>query len=312
MSSTPPINNAEIAAGNSNSRVANRINCLGLNHLNWLNIISFVLNVIVTYGVGTMGWFGAKTNSELSDKYQTLITPKGTAFSIWAVIFTFQAIFTGVQALPKIRGSDIVQNGVGYFYVSTCIFQSVWGIAFGTESIALSLAFMIGIWFSLFGLVYSQYKIASDGSLFDFWCLRFPFSIHFGWITAATLLNLNVIFVSRGSTAAIQLAASIVSLAVLHAFSVWVLFYLSMPNYTLAGVVAWASWWIHIELKSPNSLIIDTFSTDAVNGVSYAAAAISVVVLTQIAVRVFTNSMELLKSDSNMVYSSSGAQMHPV
>ena len=70
MSSTPPINNAEIAAGNSNSRVANRINCLGLNHLNWLNIISFVLNVIVTYGVGTMGWFGAKTNSELSDKYQ--------------------------------------------------------------------------------------------------------------------------------------------------------------------------------------------------------------------------------------------------
>lgn len=41
------------------------------------NTIAFVLNVLVTYGIGTLGWFGTPTNAELSEKYQVgMIVPR--------------------------------------------------------------------------------------------------------------------------------------------------------------------------------------------------------------------------------------------
>jgi TRAP-type C4-dicarboxylate transport system permease small subunit len=47
-------------------------------------------------------------NSELSDKYQTLVTPNSFAILIWAVILTFQGIFTISQLFPRFRGKKMV------------------------------------------------------------------------------------------------------------------------------------------------------------------------------------------------------------
>ena len=41
-----------------------------INTKNWLNLAAYVLNIVFTFGVGTNGWFGNGTNSELSLKYQ--------------------------------------------------------------------------------------------------------------------------------------------------------------------------------------------------------------------------------------------------
>ena len=92
-----------------------------LQTVNYANIAAYILNGAVTYGVGVSGLF--PTNAELSEKYQTIITPAGYAFSIWGVIFISQAIFTVAQALPAYRSSDIVVKGVSYYYVMACIAQ---------------------------------------------------------------------------------------------------------------------------------------------------------------------------------------------
>jgi hypothetical protein len=41
-----------------------------LNRLNVLNVVFFLLNLIITYGVGTLGWLGHGTNAQLSEVYQ--------------------------------------------------------------------------------------------------------------------------------------------------------------------------------------------------------------------------------------------------
>ena len=61
-------------------RSASRLNCL-----NYTNIVAYVLNVVVTYGIGVGGILDLPTNDELSAKYQTLVTPIGWAFSIWGM-----------------------------------------------------------------------------------------------------------------------------------------------------------------------------------------------------------------------------------
>jgi hypothetical protein len=155
--------------------------------------------------------------------------------------------------LPRFRGKAMVQKGVGYYFIFTCFFKAQWTLAFAYEKIGVSLIFMIHIWAALFGLLYSQYNTPSEGTLVEFWLLQFPFAIHCGWVTAALALNVNVLVVGNTAPAHIQLAVGIISLVMLYAISVWVLFAIRKANYTLAAVLSWASWWIHSELQPPRT-----------------------------------------------------------
>ena len=147
-----------------------------INHKNMLNLFFYIFNIVFTYGVGTNGWLGNGTNGELSEKYQSIITPKSTAFSIWAVIFVAQAIFAIVQFLKCFRAHPMVQQGVSYWYCGVSLAQVGWTFSFSYEIIPLSLIFMLLILFALYGLLYSQYYTESTGKLVEFWLLRFPFA----------------------------------------------------------------------------------------------------------------------------------------
>lgn len=256
-----------------------------LNAKNWLNLAFFVLNAVFTYGVGNAGWFGGSSNGDLSRKYQTLVTPSSRAFSIWALIFLLQGVFAVVQLLPRFRAKPMVQDGVSYCYVLTCTFQVAWSFAFAFEVIWLSLVFIILIWISLCVLLYSQYYAESDNTLSEFWLLRFPFALHCGWLTAASVLNVNVVAVDASAAADVQLAVAIVSLAYLHAVSVWVLFGIRRANYTIAGVLSWAFGWIYAELQDPEPKIVATFDDSIISGVGYAAIAVSFIIVAQIIFR---------------------------
>lgn len=256
-----------------------------LSHKNYLNLVAYVLNITLVYGVGNAGWLDTPDNGELSRKYQTLITPNSSAFIIWAVIFLFQGAFAVLQLLPRFRAQAMVLDGCSYWYSVISAMQIGWTFSFAFEVITLSLVFMLLIWISLMAILYSQYYTKSDGSLWEFWILRFPFAVHAGWISAASALNVNVQVVSMNQPADIQLAVGIVSLAVLHAISVWVLFNIPRPNWTIACVLSWAFGWIYVELGSPNELITDTFAVDTINGVRYAAIAVSIIIPLQIVIR---------------------------
>lgn len=257
----------------------------GLSHKNPLNLLFYILNFLFTYGIGTLSWLGNGTNGDLSRKYQTIVTPNSSAFSIWAVIFLFQAIFLVAQLLPRFRAKPMVQQGVSYWYMVICLLQTGWTFSFAYELVPLSLVFMLLLWSSLIGLLYSQYNTESDGTVWEFWLLRFPFAIHAGWITAASAVNINVVVVDANASASIQLAVAIVSLAVLHAISIWVLFSLERPNYTMAGVLSWANGWIYKELQEPLESIQFRFDENTIQGVSYAAVAVAFIIAAQIVIR---------------------------
>ena len=56
-----------------------------LGCLHFVNLLAYIVNVFVTYLVGVGGYMDLPSNSELSQKYQTLVTPVGWAFSIWSL-----------------------------------------------------------------------------------------------------------------------------------------------------------------------------------------------------------------------------------
>jgi len=257
-----------------------------LNFKNYLNLIAYILNITLVYGVGNAGWLGTPDNGELSRKYQTIVTPASTAFSIWAVIFVAQGAWAVLQLLPRFRAHPMVQDdGVWYWYSSVTAMQIGWLIAAACELVLLSLAFMLAIMGSLYAILYSLYYAKSDGSLLEFWALRFPFAVHAGWITAASALNVNVQVVAMDQPAYVQLAVAIVALAALHAVSVWVLFFIQRPNWTIACVLAWAFGWIYDELNKNSDRIAGTFSADTILGVKYAAISVVVIIGSQMVIR---------------------------
>uniref|UniRef100_A0A7S2LGL1 Uncharacterized protein n=1 Tax=Leptocylindrus danicus TaxID=163516 RepID=A0A7S2LGL1_9STRA len=265
-----------------------------INQKNILNAVAYVVNLIVTYGIGVLGIGGLPNNSELSDKYPTLITPAGWAFSIWAIIFISQAVFIVAQCFKKYRAHPLVQDGVGYWYVGTCISQAGWSIAFGYEVIWLSLVLMIAILISLVGLLVSQYKL-KPGNFWDYVILCFPFAIHCGWIIAATFLNISVLLVSEDVDATSQLSAAILSVAALLSLAVYTLLALSSPEYVVAVVLAWANAGISSELSDPPTEIrehFDSVVTDALeNSVTWAYAIILAILCITVITNVIKSSM---------------------
>jgi len=91
--------------------------------LNLLNLAAFLVNLGITYGSLT-GAFGP-TNSSLSAKYHTLITPSGFAFSIWGPIFIWEGVFAVAQMFPSYRGSMLVKT-ITPWWLSACLFQCAW------------------------------------------------------------------------------------------------------------------------------------------------------------------------------------------
>jgi len=248
--------------------------------LNVLNFLAFAGNFAVTYGIGVLGFNGAPTNAELSEKYQTLITPAGWTFSIWAVIFTAQLLWSVAQLLlPAFRGAPLVRNGIRWYYIGVCIAQIGWTVAFSAEIIWLSLTAMLFILMFLVLIVVSQYNTQSHVSICGYLLLKFPFSVHAGWIVAASLVNISVLLVDLGVSANLQYYVALASLIGLLFVALFAVFWPARPELVVPLVLVWASVGISSELVHPTDSITSNFESDDIKVVRYLAIAMCSAVL---------------------------------
>lgn len=232
-----------------------------LNYVNYLNIVGYAVNALVTFGSSPI--LGIPNQTDLSFKYQTIITPDGFTFSIWGIIFISEGIFAILQMLPALRAKPIIQEGINYWYFVACLAQAGWVLAFGYEILTLALVLMGLILFSLYKIVTLQSDIPR-GSPKEFWGFRFPFEIHCGWIFAAFALNVNVIVVSRSNSDIVQAIFGALSLLAFVAIIVFIQFTLKGGlNYTIPAVFAWALFGIFRELMDPQ---LEIFSDQVISG----------------------------------------------
>ena len=258
----------------------------GIAALNYANGMAFGLNIIVTFGSQKAVKWGMKDNATLSAKYQTLVTPAGYAFAIWALIFLSQTIWTVLQFMPEYRSSIFVADIVGYNFVYACIFQCMWSICFGYEQITISLVAMVAILMSLMPIVHKLFTLDNNSN--NFWTMEFPMEIYAGWIMAATLVNLNVVFVSHGISTKLQTLFAWTSLTIVLFVGIAIQTPLQMiaavdgdhhGRYVIPCVLAWASFAISKELEHPKESIATNFSPDVISSTKTASRMIAILIL---------------------------------
>jgi len=256
-----------------------------INRFNILNLTFYIINSIATYCI-QFGWLPLPNNGDISDKYQTIVTPFGTSFLIWSVIFMWQLFWVIWQFLPSQRNCEGVIKA-WYFYPMFTVFQAGWTFSFAHEIMWLSLIFMYGILATLVSASMSLQKYKKCWKGYLVW--QFPFSIQTGWIMCASVLNTNVLPVYYNATDTTQIIVGSVSLAVLiiTAFT-WLSSY--PCDFAIPCVIVWALCGVYVELNNPLSLIITTFSERQINGVQ--TSVLSAIVL--IAVGIVSKALYIL------------------
>jgi tryptophan-rich sensory protein len=163
-------------------------------------VVVVTVTLIVMNGLSNIRVFGPQTNGDVSGKYNTLITPAAYAFGIWGVIFLGLMAFAVYQALPSQRHNPRFR-AAGPWYIINALGNAAWSPIFNQEWIGGALVIILIMFISLF-MVMEALRInpRTDMAMMrpvktaETWLARVPFSIYFGWLTVATILNITLWF----------------------------------------------------------------------------------------------------------------------
>jgi hypothetical protein len=215
-----------------------------LNGLNYLNVLTYLLNVFVSYGIGVWGLGGIlPTRWEISKEYVTLVTPAHWAYFLWAPILVFEAIFAIAQLFPYYRARPIIQQGTGFFFFYTCLIQTAWTLFFSFKLFILSFVAVVAALLSLASLLASQQysQVRGRKSLVEYWLFKFPFYLHCGWLILCSVVQFSMIFRDSTSDVGVQLGADVVALGVmLPAATFFLTGQPSGPDFVIPLVIIWS------------------------------------------------------------------------
>jgi benzodiazapine receptor len=209
----------------------------------------------------------------VSDKYPTLITPSGSAFSIWGLIYIMLLLFVlreNIRPSSTLR-PDTARNLYILFDV-TCVVNIIWIELFVREYVGscfipifILWLFLLTIYGVLFRTVEPKVSISATvlppiptmsyacTSWLDYLSLRIPFTLYFSWITGAMLINFCLALEGLGATLTTSIyMGCLVFLILCHLIALlcaadWV--------YMLVGV--WTLVWIAVKRNKEAATISD-------------------------------------------------------
>jgi hypothetical protein len=220
----------------------------GTDRIRSILVLAATIGVIVFNWLAATGRLGSDT-AAISDKYPTLLTPAGYAFSIWSLIYLGLIAFSIYQMLP----ANLARfRAVRSFYIFSCALNCAWLYFWHREQIVICLVVIAALCATLAVICY---QLRDPESLSDTWAAKAPFGLYFGWVTAATLVNFTIMLkflkVELSNSAETILAVAFVLLAAGLAILVrW-----RLTNYVYSVAIAWALTAIAVK-QSGHTLIV--------------------------------------------------------
>ncbi|MBM3210462.1 hypothetical protein FJZ39_03950 [Candidatus Saccharibacteria bacterium] len=154
------------------------------------NILSLIFALVANFLVGAQ-ILGLPSINQISDKYATLLTPAGYAFSIWSLIYVFLIVFVIYQArdIVKPRQENNLPRLVGPFFIIASICNGLWTYVFVNEMVGLSVFVLLLLAGSLYALLWRLKIAITDPPIKTILCVWWPLMIYTGWVTVASLVN---------------------------------------------------------------------------------------------------------------------------
>lgn len=159
----------------------------------WINLIVFLITLIINY-LTASGLINGMSQKVVSNKYNTLITPAGFAFSIWGLIY-FLIGSSLIYMLVKVRETK-VKNLIGILtpiFLFNLLFNILWNISFSYEKLGFSAIF---ISLMLINLILINKKLYDHRKEIEYRLTSLAFGIYAGWLTIASFVNMLAFLIS--------------------------------------------------------------------------------------------------------------------
>lgn len=199
--------------------------------------------------LAAIGRINNVTPDQISAAYPTLLTPAGYTFTIWSLIYLGLIAFSIYQIRPQTHSAI---RAIRPLYVLSCALNVGWIYSWHHNQIFLCLILILLLAVTLF-LIGSF--ISSPGNAKDYWFVKAPFGLYFGWVTAATLINFMVWLKSSGHSPAPQWETALALGLIAAATILGIFFRILLRDYIFPVSIAWALTGIAIE-QTGNTAII--------------------------------------------------------
>ncbi len=154
------------------------------------NGVALIVTILVNY-LSNAGILNGNTMKTMSDKYFNYFTPSGYAFSIWGLIYIGLlgfVIYTGRSIFKKKK--DLILEQVGWWFVISCIANSLWVVAWLYDYTATSVFIMALLLISLLKIVVNTRMELDTHPFRKYLFVYWPFALYSGWISVAFIANI--------------------------------------------------------------------------------------------------------------------------
>lgn len=233
-----------------------------VNGLNLLNVATYIVHLVVSYGVGVWGLDGlVETRVEVAQQYETLITPASWAYYIWVPILVTESTFVVAQLFKEYRARPIIQQGVSYFFFYTCLLQTGWTMFFCFKLFICSLVCVILSVISLASLLASQHlAIRGKRSREEFWLFRFCFLLHFAWMVVMASVHFALVIRHHSSEhLSTQLASDFAGMSILLPVACYFLLQKDGYNLIIPAVILWSYIGMAWRLQWPSEHLVEDY-----------------------------------------------------
>ncbi|MFL6466663.1 MAG: hypothetical protein ACJ72Z_01755 [Pyrinomonadaceae bacterium] len=196
--------------------------------------------------IATAGLINGLTPKEVSDKYLTPVTPAGYAFSIWSLIYAGLIAFSVYQFLPANRAK---YRNITTLYILTCLLNCSWVYFWHHEQIVVCFVLIFLLAISLF-FINRNLRIKTTTG--EYWLVKAPFSLYFGWVTAATLVSFAISLVYM--QVKVVTGAAIFLIAIASLLGLIVRF--KSLNYLYPLAIAWALTAIAVKQSGNTAIVV--------------------------------------------------------
>lgn len=162
-------------------------------------VVTFLTMVVMNLLANILPINGV-TTGQVSDSFENLFAPAGVTFSIWGLIYLLLGGYTlyhlGLFRDQRSNSTTALFKRIGILFSISSLANASWVLAWHNYMILLSLLLIVVVLVCLIKINELTARESFTGR--DYFFIRLPFSIYFGWITVATIANVTIFLVSIG------------------------------------------------------------------------------------------------------------------
>lgn len=212
--------------------------------------------VFINY-LSNTGLMNNTTIGEISDGYRSVFTPAGYTFAIWGLVYVLLflfAIYQGRSLMVKVADDSFVEK-IGVWFILSCVFNSLWVIAWIYDYTGLSCVLIFLLLASLIKIVLNLGMEHNNERFPIMAFVWWPFAIYMGWVTVASIANVSsyLIKLKWDGFGLPDNAWTIIMICIAVVVNLYVMWKRNMREFALVG--AWALVGIGVANSAVNELI---------------------------------------------------------